>query len=340
MTMAGAQPLPPAAPVVTRTVRFIYARGLGAPDCPDVETVRAGVSARLGYEPFDEQAKGLVSATVDKPGDQGALEARIEIKDAAGVVTAERVLTSRRSDCAELAASMELAISIAIDPAGGARPRPPAPPETVPPPVPNPPEAPTVPPFVPPLPVAVPVMRDRLGSLVTVEAAPARPRRPPPAVQVMAGVVGAIGAAPTATFGATLQVSARQGSLSLAAEGRGDAPSSMPLRMGHIRTSLLVGSLVPCLHRWRLGGCLVVSAGTIRAAGEGLVDSRQVSAPYVAAGGRLTFDFAVVGPVVARLYADLSAPLTETVLRVSDEAVWTTPPVVASLGLSAGLHFP
>ena len=67
-------------------------------------------------------------ATVNRTG--STLEARIEITSADGKSVAERKLVSRQSDCLELAAAMELAISIAIDPLAGsrARPTPPAPP--------------------------------------------------------------------------------------------------------------------------------------------------------------------------------------------------------------------
>jgi hypothetical protein len=60
-----------------RTARLTYSRGAGAADCPDVEVIRAGVAARLGYEPFDDRGE---------------------------------------SDCLELASATELALSIAIDP--------------------------------------------------------------------------------------------------------------------------------------------------------------------------------------------------------------------------------
>jgi hypothetical protein len=75
---------------------------------------RAGVAARLGYEPFGDRAELLVSATVDRAG--RVLEAKIEIAGADGKSTAERKLTSRQSDCLELASAIELAISIVVDP--------------------------------------------------------------------------------------------------------------------------------------------------------------------------------------------------------------------------------
>ncbi|HEY7372381.1 MAG TPA: hypothetical protein VIF57_09500, partial [Polyangia bacterium] len=63
-----------AAAAPARTARLTYSRGAGATDCPDVDVIRAGVAARLGYEPFDDRAERVVSATVSRNGH--VLEAR------------------------------------------------------------------------------------------------------------------------------------------------------------------------------------------------------------------------------------------------------------------------
>src|SRR4051812_30868957 len=109
-----------------RAAQLTYSRGTGAADCPDADVIRAGVAARLGYEPFCDHAQGLVAAAVNRTG--RTLEARIQIGGAGGAVSAERKLVSRESDCVELASAIELAISIAIDPLAGSRPRPAPPP--------------------------------------------------------------------------------------------------------------------------------------------------------------------------------------------------------------------
>ena len=82
--------------------------------CPDASVVAASVGERLGYEPFDATAPDTLKVTVIKK-DRG-LQARIEMLGSDGKSKAERVLSSRRSDCADLAATMALAIAIAIDP--------------------------------------------------------------------------------------------------------------------------------------------------------------------------------------------------------------------------------
>ena len=99
---------------VPRQVRFEYARQDGAGACPDLATIQAGVAARLGYEPFSDRGSDLVRATIHQAG--RGLEAHIEMIDPGGGLKAERRLVSHQRDCAELASSVELSISIAIDP--------------------------------------------------------------------------------------------------------------------------------------------------------------------------------------------------------------------------------
>ena len=106
----------PAYAEVPRQVQLDYERQDGAAACPDATTIRAGVAARLGYEPFAEQAEDHLRATIRQSGH--TLEALIEMRDSQGHLKAERRLFSRQRDCSELASSVELAISIAIDPMG------------------------------------------------------------------------------------------------------------------------------------------------------------------------------------------------------------------------------
>src|SRR5262245_39629430 len=83
----------------TRSARLTYARSPTASDCPDADVIRAGVAARLGYEPFDDRAERAVLATVNRTG--RTLEALIQIAGADGKPTAERKLVSHQSDCGD-----------------------------------------------------------------------------------------------------------------------------------------------------------------------------------------------------------------------------------------------
>jgi hypothetical protein len=319
-----------AAPATPRTAKLTYSRGPGALDCPDTDVIRAGVAARLGYEPFDEGAALLVSATVNRTG--RTLEARIEIAGPGGGAAAERKLVSRQSDCVELASAMELAISIAIDPLAGSRPRP------------APPPPPPMPPSPPPAPPQVIVVRE------PARPAPAPKVEPRPSVpigfQVRLGGLGAVGAAPAASAGGTAQASVRRGSFSLGLEGRGDIASTTTLifnnePLGEMQTTLLMGSLVPCAFRGILEGCVLLSGGAIRASARGLANPQQVSAPFLAVGARVGLEIPLGSVLSIGMHADVLAPITELVLHVDgDKEVWTSPAISGALGLTVGARFP
>jgi hypothetical protein len=101
-----------------------------------------------------------------------------------------------------------------------------------------------------------------------------------------------------------------------------------------------VASLVPCVHWRMIAGCAVVTAGALRAAGHGLVDSRQVTDPYLALGARLAAEVRMTGKLYLVAHADASAPMITTELRVGGEELWTTPPLSFLAGLGLGVSFP
>src|SRR5580698_365209 len=109
--------------------RLIYTRA-ELPECPDEDSMRGSVSLRLGYDPFQPEAPMLVTAAITR--EHGGLRAQVEIRDRSFRVTGSRVLTSEKNDCSELAATMALAISMAIDPQSALRGRSPAPPPSLP----------------------------------------------------------------------------------------------------------------------------------------------------------------------------------------------------------------
>jgi hypothetical protein len=324
-----------AAPVAAQqhvSVRFDYERADGASTCPDAAAVASSVAERLGYEPFDSAASGTVKVKVF--GKDRGLQARIEMLGADGKAKAERVLSSRRSDCADLAATMALAIAIAIDPFRASAP-PPASAAAPPAPLPEPLAA-----------AAPPETAKEPQHLPSIVVAPPPASPPPPTAsqpitaRAAIGVVGGIGSAPVRNLGVALRIGARRADLSIDVEGRVDLPASVPLRVGEVSTSLLVASLVPCLH-WRvLAGCGLVTGGALRAAGHGLVDSRQVTDPYFALGARLAAEIPMTANLNLVAHADAAAPLITTELKVGGDELWTTPPVSVLAGLGVAGSFP
>jgi hypothetical protein len=294
------------------TIRFIYERAPNAADCPDKEIVLDAVKARLGFDPFREPPEIVIRASVSRTGDE--LAATMQLSEQ-GAQRGERRLVSRRADCSELASAMELELSIAIDPLSISRespsPRPPAPITVV---------------VAPPSPGATP-------RPPTVE--PSAPKF----LLASGGALGNVGAslAPALGFQAGFGVGSARWSVSI--EGRADLPTSKDVEGGHVTLSTLAGTVAPCLHRGPFGGCLLVTAMALRGSGYDLADARQLTTALVAVGARAAVEIPSGGSFAIRAHLDVLSPLARTTLKVGGNAVWTSPPVSAALGLAAVVKF-
>jgi hypothetical protein len=298
--------------VATPTARLTYVRGPGTEHCPDEDSVRNAVSSRLGYDAFEPNAATTVSVVVGRVG--RALRVKIERRDDKGKVTGARELASVQNDCTELASAMTLAISIAIDPESFARPveqeplePPPVAPPAAPPPCPPPPPAP------PPDPVTY---------------------------RASVGALASLGSAPAPAVGLTAQAGARWRNVSLGVEGRADFESSASVEPeGGVGTSLMLATLVPCMHSSVFIGCALASAGAMRGSGEDIDREGSDTTFFAAAGARAGAELPLSALVAARVHLDLVGVLTRTTLRISERRVWTTEPVFASLGVAGVLRF-
>jgi len=303
------------------TAHLVYDRKAGATICPEEIAVKQSVAVRLGYDPFaDGDAQKTIWVEIAKVG--GELRATNEVRGEDGKVEGTRKLVAPANDCAELASSITLAISIAIDPLGGITPAAsstssssastPAPSTTKDHPI-----------FVPP------------------SARPSADVTPPRDLELVAslGVVSAIGAGPGLTFGATASGAVRWPSFSIGIEGRADLPSSREAIDGEVRASLLLATLLPCLHRDILLVCPALSLGVLRGAGfiyakSGFQETRQPTTFYAATGVRLGVQAPIGDMFAFRIYGDALGTLTRTILRIEGQDVWTTPTLQGSLGIS------
>src|SRR5262249_42045560 len=97
------------------SAHVIYVRGDGAEGCPNEETLRSAVAARLGYDAFREADARTIRAAIarEKRGPYPVLLERIGPDS---VAAGQRELTSASADCDEVFLAMTLAIAIAIDP--------------------------------------------------------------------------------------------------------------------------------------------------------------------------------------------------------------------------------
>lgn len=292
--------------------RLEYAPPASIEACPSPDELRDAVSARLGYVVWRPDAARVVS--VDIRAKRGGVAAVVRIHDPAGA-TGERALQA--PSCPALAASVALAISIAIDPLSTGRPPPPK----------------------APAPAAIPAPPKPEPALSSPPEPPAGPSlRVFGAVGVNAAFLAAPGVAP----GARLQLGGRLGKLSLALEGRADLPTGRQVAAGgRVTSALLSVGLSPCWHVEPFAGCLIGAAGVLRADAEGLAQAQKGSAFHALVGARVAADWSMHRAVALRAQAEVGAVLTriEIVDSQTGAAYWTTPPITLSLALMAVVDF-
>lgn len=301
----AAQPLPTAA--------LRYERDASAMSCPDREVLTRGVAARLGRDAFRMDSDRSLVVRIAASG--SGFRADVKVYDDSGAETGSRQLSTEASDCAELLSALELAIAIAIDPLYN-MPKPPS--EALPP-------APTFvspePAFVTPAPSGPP---------------PAPPPAPvgPVAASLGAGLHVAGSAEPDSTLGVTAHYQERREVLAWAVEGRLDLPSEVPsVAGGTIMTQLASASGLLCMGSSSLDVCGLLSLGILRSEGHSYVDSRSVTTPYGAVGGRLAYRIPLQDFFALEVGADLLARLQRTTLVVDDKVAWESAPYEFSFGL-------
>jgi hypothetical protein len=291
-------------------VRLRYDRAAEASACPTEPDLRAAVAARLGYDPF------VTDATVDTldvhvrkkgRGLEGSIERTTTSVTAPGRPT---LIFSPARDCAELAASLAVALAIAVDPLGLGREEPPAPE----PPPPPPPAAPLPPP-----------------ALAPKKAPPVPAPKTPTRLVVAVGPALSIGALPGPSFGVRAAAGVAHGWFEAAVEGRFDPPVEAKGASGSVDASLVLGTLLPCFHYRFVVACAQVSFGALRGSGNDLDRTREANTFYAAAGARTGVEIPLGSHFAVRILAEGQVPLRPTRLEANDAPVWSTPPFAAAL---------
>jgi hypothetical protein len=290
------------------TAHLRYTKKAGANACPDEPDVRDAVAARLGYDPFRDDAARVIDVTIthDTKGFHATIEEGTRI----------RKLDSPAKDCADLASSIAVSLSTAIDPLGiGA-------------------SASSTPS------VSVSVVPSTSAKVAPSASPSVRPSALPPEtgtdlafVATVGGHV-AFGAAPDLAFGITTGFALRWPLFQLGLEGRVDAEARGPgPNGGAVKSSIIGVSVVPCLQSDPLFVCAIGTFGALRGAGAGVGVPRKETTFYSAAGARLGVELPIAGPLRLRARGDLLATITRTTLYVEDAEAWTTPTLQGFFGL-------
>jgi hypothetical protein len=282
-------------------------------------SMRQGVAARLGREPFEPQAKRLL--TIRLRAKQTGFGVEIAVQDADGTVVGKRELQTKQNDCGELAEAMQLAIAIAIDPLHQAAPA----------------AQPTASAEPSPTPVvqAPPEQRTPIAQVQGPPQPPPALRLPTDTDHIGVGLRLSASSEPDQTVGATIHYRRQTGSLSWGLEGRYDKANETEAKSGRIETSLWAASALLCLHRSALEACAVASAGNLRGRGIGFNEARSFSNPYGAVGARLARTFPVQSNFALKVVAEAQARLNTTTLYIDTDEVWTSSPIELALGAQA-----
>ncbi len=282
--------------------------------------MRQGVAARLGREPFEPQAKRLLTIRLraTRPG----YGVEISVYDSEGTEVGRRELQTKKNDCAELASAMQLAIAIAIDPL-----------HTMPAPAFQP--TATVEPSPPPVVHSPPAPSTASTQIQGPPLPPPAPEQSGERHYIGAGLRLAASSEPDPSMGLTIHYRRRMGTLSWGLEGRYDTANETDAKSGRIETSIWAASALLCLNRSALEACALASAGNLRGRGIGYSDARSFSNPYGAVGGRLAHAFPVQGNFAVELGAEALARLNTTTLYIDTDEVWTSSPLELALGARA-----
>lgn len=321
-----------------------------APGCPDATDFRAAVIARLGYDPFKDDAPERVLVQIRPRG--ASLEGRIEWRDAEGQWAGDQRFPLGRTNCLQLARAMAFALALqiqflakaeapppALPPASATTTETPAPAEPSKP-APAPPETPsavmapaaveTVPPAVAgvPLPLPLPSPTPEPGPILALGAGAAVGAGMSSSPVVLGRAFGALA---WQRLSVELALVISVPSVSRRADGAGFSQQ-------YFFVSAASCGALSNLSRWR--ACLLVNGGGVRLMGRDIDLPTSATVPLVEAGARLGFIQNLGGRVFLDAHVDGVMRLTRWIGRLDQVPVWSAPPVAATIGVDAGVRFP
>ena len=306
------------------TAALVYERPTELDTCPDEDTFRHAVIARLGRDPFAAGAPRTIHVRLARAG--AVLSAVVSV-DEAGSARGERRIDTR-AGCDELAAGAALAVSIAIDPLAALGPTDPSGPEPA-----HPAEETKATPLAP-----KPAVKHAPES-------PSPPRRATPlhvdsGVFLRAGGRAWLGAVPASSAGPTLGVGYRHERFSFELTALGVLPRSKEVSgtTRSVSVGIIGAELVPCAHFADFRACALFGSGTLLARGQGVTDPRTGTKADAWGGLAAGYSF-TSGHFSLTPTAELAARFTSTELSLNSAGVWTTPRVFGSLGLELGYDF-
>lgn len=316
MTSFGAALLAASFASAVPSSRLVYVRGEGAEACPQAIELRLAVLHRLGYNPFDPNAKSSILVQIRR--DQERLRATVDLLDDQGLSRGSRYLDAPTNSCDELITAAALSISLAIDPERAlAQPENPQSTER----------------HI----ESESTSSDASGKHVTpaVTASPHPPAaRTPTRRELVLSLHGASRALVEPNLGLDIGLGLRREHWSLSLEGRADLPVSSAVGAdARLTTWLFMGVLAPCLRAAPLRFCGLLGYGLLGASSTGVQHPKDDKASYAAFGLRLGTEHRVSRRLRLGVHVDALASLSTYRAELGNSVVWESNRLSGLFGL-------
>lgn len=287
--------------------------------CPDEESFRNQIAARLGYQPFTTTGRHRVAVSLAAA--RGRVHGRAEVTRAGRTAPGVRELDDQIDNCEALASALATTVAIALDPVRGLGPAP----------------EPVAPPPLPP-----PLYDDRGPE--PLAPPPPEQRAPPQPIRFFAGAGGvfSLGVAPGPAIGAEAAVGARREAFSLELSARIETMTgSERVATGdRVEATVLSGALAPCGELGVFVGCVFGRVGAFQGRAPDVVNPSLGTTVFGAVGLRAGVRFVVWRWISLETLAEAGLPLVRTSLRIGADNAWTAPPAFFGGRLALVVLFP
>ena len=319
-----------AAEPTLETATLSYVVTASSSRCPDEESFRHQVAARLGYQPF--ASAGTHRVVVRFSERSGRLHGHAEV-ERGGRGAGIRDLESGLNECGPLAAALAVAIAIAIDPvhAQTLKPSPPVDP---------PPEA-SAEVLVPPPPVAPPDASEQPPSNEQVPRR-ADPDVAPARVFAFAGALATGGLMPAPSLGGSVAFGLRWRGTSLELSGRAESMlgAARVSSDDRVEGTAFSGMLAACGHLDRVSACGLGRAGALQGRAPDVVSPSLGTTIFGTVGARVGYTQPLSRSLALRGAASAEVMLVRTSFIIDGTSVWTAPLVLGALEIGAQFTFP
>jgi hypothetical protein len=306
------------------SVTLSYTSAKSATSCPDEDTFRGLVAARLGYDPFESAGVRTLAVDFERRGSE--VVGRLDLSADGDARSVKRTLRTSADDCFELATSMALVVAVAVDPnALAASAPPPATPQ-------------------PPAPAAPLPTASTSEASEAADPAPAKPRgpeRPERSERSLRFELGALltgGVVPALAGGVRAGVGPDFGTWSVRAEGAFVSAGSRenPGGPGEVSAFALMGSLAPCVDpidasAFGIELCAVGSLGTLRSTAKEVARAAPTGTLLASLGPRVATIVMFSQVLGAGISAEAPVALSRAHLYIDDggvrSEVWAQPRV-------------